>query len=94
MMERVAPELTAPTIQAPPRFASFEAFIEWVDEDVSAEYIAGEVEFMSPVSLPHQDLTVFLTTVLSFFIESQALGKLLIAPFKVKLNDGYGLNQI
>ena len=90
MMERVAPEPTAPTIQAPPHFASFEAFIEWVDEDVSAEYIAGEVEFMSPVSLPHQDLTVFLTTVLSFFIESQSLGKLLIAPFKVKLNDGYG----
>lgn len=90
MMERVAPEPTAPTIQAPPRFASFEAFIEWVDEDVSAEYIAGEVEFMSPASLDHQDLSMFLSKALGMFVEYKTSGKLLAAPFKVKLNQEYG----
>lgn len=90
MMERVAQEQTVPTIQAPPRFASFEEFIEWVDEDVSAEYSAGEVEFMSSASFHHQLLVGFLQTILSHFVEEQELGIILTAPFKIKLTDEYG----
>jgi Uma2 family endonuclease len=90
MMERIVQGLTAPTNQAPPRFASFEEFIAWVDEDVSAEYIAGEVEFMSPASLDHQDLSMFLSKGLGMFVEYKTSGKLLAAPFKIKLNEDYG----
>lgn len=39
------------TADLPPKLPTFEAFIEWVDEDVSAEWINGDVIFMSPVSL-------------------------------------------
>ena len=90
MMERIAQKPTVPTIQAPPRFASFEEFIEWVDEDVSVEYIGGEVEFMSPASLHHQLMVGFLQTILSYFVQEQELGIILAAPFKIKLNDDYG----
>ena len=89
-MERLAEQPHTPEVEESPRFASFEEFIAWVDEDVSAEYVAGEVDFMSPVSLAHQDLSVFLTTCLNFFVQHHGLGKLLIAPFKIKLDEKYG----
>ncbi len=77
------------TADLPPKLPTFEAFIEWVDEDVSAEWINGDVIFMSPVSLKHQLIVGFLTQIVGLFVEKQNLGVLVTAPFKMKLKN-YG----
>ncbi|WP_374689604.1 Uma2 family endonuclease [Promineifilum sp.] len=70
---------------AGPVFPTFESFIEWVDEDTSAEWVEGEVYFMSPASTEHQDIVGFLAAVLRFFVERKRLGRVLIAPYRIKL---------
>jgi len=72
-----------------PVFPTFESFIEWVDEDTSAEWVAGEVYFMSPSSLRHQLLAGFLYKMIGAYVEHHELGTTLNAPFKMKI-PGYG----
>jgi Uma2 family endonuclease len=66
-------------------FDTFEAFIEWVDEDTSAEWVDGEVVFMSPASTRHQLIIGFLYKLIGFFVEKHNLGIVLNAPYKMKL---------
>lgn len=66
-------------------FPTFQSFIQWVDEDTSAEWEDGEVFFMSPASLQHQLLVGFLSALLRFYAEHHNLGIVLSAPFKLKL---------
>jgi Uma2 family endonuclease len=72
-----------------PHFDTFEAFIEWVDEDLSAEWINGTVEIMSPASIPHQMAVTFLVQLLGLFVRERGLGMVLAAPLKMKLEQ-YG----
>lgn len=72
-----------------PVFPTFESFIEWVDEDTSAEWVEGEVYFMSPSSLRHQLIAGFLYKMIGAYVEHHQLGTTLNAPFKMKL-PGYG----
>jgi len=39
---------------------TYEEFLAWADEDTHAEWIDGEVIFLSPASNRHQDLAEFL----------------------------------
>jgi len=66
-------------------FDTFEAFIEWVDEDTSAEWVDGEVILMSPASTRHQLIIGFLYKLIGFFVEKYNLGIVLNAPYKMKL---------
>jgi Uma2 family endonuclease len=70
-------------------FPTFESFIAWVDEDTSAEWVEGEVYFMSPSSLRHQLIAGFLYKMIGAYVEHQQLGTTLNAPFKMKI-PGYG----
>lgn len=72
-----------------PRFETFEEFIEWVDEDTSAEWVNGTVEFISPASIPHQMIVAFLVQLLGLFVRERHLGMVLAAPLKMKLEQ-YG----
>lgn len=72
-----------------PVFPTFESFIEWVDEDTSAEWDEGEIIFMSPASIRHQLIAGFLYKIISAFVEHYELGVVLNAPTKMKL-PGYG----
>lgn len=72
-----------------PVFPTFESFIEWVDEDTSAEWVEGEVYFMSPSSLRHQLIAGFLYKLIGTYVEYYQLGTTLNAPFKMKI-PGYG----
>lgn len=72
-----------------PVFPTFEAFIEWVDEDTSAEWEEGEVIFLSPTTVRHQLLAGFLLSLIGTYVEQQHLGKTIFAPFKMKI-PGYG----
>jgi Uma2 family endonuclease len=77
---------TPPVTQAPPLRMTFEEFLEWTDEHTFAEWVDGEVIVMSPVSVTHQDIADFLAALLRHFAEANGLGRVLTAPFLMKLD--------
>jgi Uma2 family endonuclease len=68
----------------PPARMTYEEFLDWAD-GIWAEWVDGEVIVMSPASLTHQRILTFLTTLLSFFVETNQLGEVLTAPFQMRL---------
>ena len=78
------PPMTPATAQA--SRMTYEEFLEWADEDTWAEWVDGEVIILSPASDPHQDLLGFLSSLLRHFVEAHELGRVLIAPFQMKLS--------
>jgi Uma2 family endonuclease len=74
-----------------PSKMTFQEFLDWVDEDTLAEWVAlpgeeiGEVVMTSPASSRHQDISDFLTSVMRVYVESRNLGTLRSAPFQMKL---------
>ncbi len=64
---------------------SFEAFIDWCDEDVHAEWVDGKVVILSPASRIHQEIVAFLTAVVKILTEADDLGRVLSAPFVMRL---------
>jgi Uma2 family endonuclease len=65
---------------------TFEEFLEWYDEETRAEWVDGEVIFMSPNSLEHQDIVGFLAALLRIFAEVNNQGLVLTQPFLMKLS--------
>lgn len=64
---------------------TYEEFLDWADEDTWAEWVDGEVILLSPVSVLHQDIADFLAALLRFFVEANNLGRILTAPFQMRL---------
>lgn len=70
----------------PKENVSFEEYIEWLNEDTRAEWVNGRIEIMaSPATLSHQEAGGFLYKILSFYIEAHDLGKLIFAPYVMRL---------
>ena len=85
MAQEIETKAPAATISAsPPPKMTYEEFLDWLDEDVRAEWVDGEVIIMSPASLRHQDLLDFLTALLRHFVEAYQAGVVLSAPFQMK----------
>jgi Uma2 family endonuclease len=70
---------------APTGKMTYEEFLAWADEDTWAEWVNGEVIVLVPASNRHQDLATFLAALLRFFVEARQLGRVLTAPFQMKL---------
>ncbi len=70
---------------APPPHMTYEEFLHWADEDTLAEWVDGKVEFMSPASSRHQQVSRFLFRVLTQWAEDHDAGEVLDAPFQMKL---------
>ena len=87
-MSQTATEERPATPAAPPKM-TYEEFLDWADEDTHAEWVDGEVVFMSPVSNVHQDIGLFLLTCISFFVQEKQLGRVFYAEFQMK--SGLGL---
>lgn len=64
---------------------SYEDFLAQCDEDTWAEWVDGEVNMVSPASERHQDIFRFLMTLLSDYAEFQNLGRIIPAPFQMRL---------
>jgi Uma2 family endonuclease len=64
---------------------TFEEFLAWSDEDTWAEWVAGDVVMVSPASVEHQDVGSFLERLLGIYVESRSLGKVMRAPFLMRL---------
>ena len=69
------------------RLLTYEEFLDWADEDTLAEWVDGKVEMSSPASLAHQDVAGFLGAIMRSFVEDTNAGKVLLAPFQMKLSD-------
>jgi Uma2 family endonuclease len=65
---------------------TYEQFLDWADEDTYVEWVDGEIELMSPASAVHQDISVFLTRLFAEYAEEYDAGKVLTAPFQMKLS--------
>ncbi|MBE3587530.1 MAG: Uma2 family endonuclease [Thermoanaerobacteraceae bacterium] len=75
---------TAPK-ETPAKKISFEEFLAWYDEDIRAEWVDGEVIFLTPASLRHQEIKKFLCFILDMFVRLNKLGRVVDAPFLVHL---------
>lgn len=71
----------------PPGNMSFEEFLAWGDEDTWAEWVDGEVIVLSPAGTKHQTIMLFLAETLNNFVLMRKLGRVLTAPFLVRLPD-------
>lgn len=73
--------------EPPPREKmSYEEFLEWADEDKLAEWVNGEIIMHSPASIIHQDMLGFLYEVMRRYTHLRELGKIIPAPFQMKLS--------
>lgn len=64
---------------------SYEEYLALPDDPKIKEWVEGEVIIYMPPVYEHQQLVQFLSGLLNAFIQFFALGKLIIAPFEVKL---------
>jgi Uma2 family endonuclease len=63
---------------------TYEEFLAWADEDTYAEWVDGDVIWMSPVSKEHADLNGFLLALIRFFVEAHQSGVVYSDPFQMK----------
>lgn len=80
--------LTPAGPRAAGRKMTYEEFLAWADEDTLAEWVNGEVVMTSPASYPHQDIADFLLSLMRVYVQLRNLGRLLSAPFQMKLEHG------
>lgn len=64
---------------------TFEQFLQMLDEDTRAEWVDGEVVALSPASALHEGLGGFLYALLRAYVEQKSLGRVLVAPFVMRL---------
>ncbi len=74
---------TQQDVAPPPARMTFEEFLAWADEDTFAEWVDGEVTFLT-TSNEHQILLKFLVLLLDQFVSAHDLGLVLFAPFLMK----------
>lgn len=60
---------------------SCEQFYQWLQEDVHAEWVRGEVAPMRPVGFEHQDVVGFLLEIVRAYVRLRELGKVAHEPF-------------
>lgn len=66
---------------------TYDQFLAWSNEDTRAEWVDGEViEIMLP-KLSHQTIAGFMANLLSLFAELFQLGRVVSAPFEVRLSN-------
>ncbi len=67
-----------------PGAMTYEQFLTWADEDTHAEWVDGEVVFMSPISDEHSDVAGWLLALLRPYVEAHQLGVVRHEPFQMK----------
>ncbi|NOX61754.1 MAG: Uma2 family endonuclease [Chloroflexi bacterium] len=67
-------------------FMSYEAYRAWVGETAMAEWVDGEVIVFMPLKRIHQELVGFLYALLRAFVDYHHAGKVLMAPFEMRLS--------
>jgi Uma2 family endonuclease len=85
----MAHEYVQPTVSMERQFRmSYEDYRNWTDEDTFSEWVDGEVTVFMPPEQRHQLLSLFLGAVVGLFADLRGLGRILPAPFEMKLRNG------
>ncbi len=69
-----------------PQRLTWEEYLHFGEENTLAEWIDGRVIVLFSGSTKHQEIVGFLQTVLGLFSETHHLGRVLVAPYAMKLN--------
>jgi Uma2 family endonuclease len=69
----------------PPTPISYEAFLEWVDEDTHAEWVDGQIVLMAPASIDHQDISGLIFRLVASFVERHQLGRVWFMGISMRL---------
>ena len=86
MVQELKSDPNSPAVTSSPTpKMTYEEFLAWYDGS-HAEWVDGEVIFMSPVSTQHQLLVSFLGALIQHWVEARHLGLVLSAPFQMKLS--------
>ena len=64
---------------------SYEQFLDWSTENVRAEWVNGKATVYMPPKLYHQEIIEFLGQLFSLYIRLFDLGKIILAPFEMRL---------
>jgi Uma2 family endonuclease len=75
--------MNMPAVRFPDR-VSYEEFLATM-EGTRAEWVDGEVELMSPVSIEHQRIAGFLYRLFCTYVERRRMGGQVMLPFQIKL---------
>ncbi len=84
MVQQLQERPDAGRTSSPPLKMTYEAFLQWADENTWAEWVNGEVTLLSPASLLHQALASFLVKLVGSFVDFLDLGIVLGPPFQMK----------
>jgi Uma2 family endonuclease len=85
----MARQYTEPTVDSERHLRmSYEEYAAWTDEDTFSEWVDGEVTVFMPPDVLHNGVALFLASVLNLFVDLRNLGKILPAPFEMKLRGG------
>lgn len=68
-----------------PSYMSYEAYLDWADEDTLAEWVDGVAVMVSPASVRHQLVATFLQELVTTYVKVHTLGVVLPPPFQMKL---------
>lgn len=69
-----------------PQNMTFEEYLDWaMGSEQRMELVDGEVEYMSPISLVHQEICMFLLTLMNMLAQARNLGQVLAQPFVMKV---------
>ncbi len=79
------PVKALPASFAASRRMTYEEFLDWADEDTYAEWVDGKGKRRRSASVKHQDISLFLSQVIAEFVDEADAGKVLTAPFQMKL---------
>ena len=66
---------------------SEEEFLDWCDDETLAEWVDGEVQLMSPVTLDHDRIVKFLNVLLIMYVEAHDLGEVRGEPYQIRLTE-------
>jgi len=64
---------------------SFEDFLMWCDDEISAEWVDGEVVMAPPPNTEHQMIRDFLVKIVGVYVEAHDLGAVVSAPYLMRL---------
>ena len=84
----MARQLIAPPVKGKQRLRmSYDEWLAWADDNRLSEWVDGEVIVFMPPTLRHQDTLGFLYSLLSWYARRFNLGRVLLAPFEMRLSE-------
>lgn len=79
------PAMSDVSIEEQRRPMSYEAYLEWADEDTQAEWVDGEVIEFMPAKDRHQAVVGFLFNLLRLFVDLFDRGQVRVTPLGMRL---------